>query len=78
MGKLIDDLALETLFREARTYVAWQPRPVADQTLRDLYDLLKWAPTSANAGPARFAFIRSKEAKERLGPALLRATSRKQ
>ena len=48
----------------------WQPRPVADQTLRDLYDLLKWSPTSANAGPARFAFIRSKEAKERLRPAL--------
>src|SRR6266851_4218279 len=47
-----------------------QPRPVADQTLRDLYDLLKWAPTSANAAPARFAFLRSKEVKERLRPAL--------
>jgi len=41
------------------------PRP-----LRELYDLLKWAPTSANASPARFAFLRSKEAKERLRPAL--------
>src|ERR1700675_1102758 len=70
MSQIVDDLALGTLFCEARTYVTWQPRPVADQTLRDLYDLLKWAPTSANGAPARFAFIRSKEAKERLRPAL--------
>src|ERR1700739_4967938 len=70
MSQTIDDSALDALFREARTYMTWQPRPVADQTLRDLYDLLKWAPTSANAAPARFAFLRSKEAKERLRPAL--------
>jgi len=43
---------------------------VDDETLRDLYELLKWAPTSANVSPARFAFLRSKEAKERLRPAL--------
>jgi len=70
MGARIDDTALDTLFRDARTYTKWQPRPVDDQVLRDLYDLLKWAPTSANAAPARFAFLRSKEAKERLRPAL--------
>ena len=70
MGTQIDDAALDTLFREARTHAKWQPRPVSDQTLRDLYDLLKLAPTSANAAPARFAFLRSKEAKERLRPAL--------
>ena len=70
MGTRIDDAALDTLFREARTHMKWQPRPVSDQTLRDLYDVLKLAPTSANASPARFAFLRSKEAKERLRPAL--------
>ena len=70
MGARIDDTALDTLFREARTHTKWQPRPVADQMLRDLYDVLKWAPTSANGSPARFAFLRSKEAKERLRPAL--------
>ena len=70
MGQPIDDKALDTLFREARTHTKWQPRAVTDDTLRDLYDLLKWAPTSANAAPARFAFLRSKEAKERLRPAL--------
>src|SRR4029079_8646295 len=69
-----DDEALNTLFREARTFSKWQSTPVTDQTLRDLYDLLKWAPTSANAAPARFAFVRSKEAKERLRPALARLT----
>src|SRR6186997_848846 len=70
MSHPVDAAALDTLFREARTYTKWQPTPVTDQTLRDLYDLLKWAPTSANAAPARFAFLRSKEAKERLRPAL--------
>src|SRR5205823_14998116 len=58
----IDDAALDVLFREARTYMAWQSRPVTDDTLHSLYDLLKWAPTSANSSPARFAFLRSKEA----------------
>ena len=70
MSRPIADAAMDTLFREARTYSAWQDRPVTDQTIHDLYDLLKWAPTSANAAPARFAFLRSTEAKERLRPAL--------
>jgi len=70
MGQALDGSALDALFREARTYSKWLPKPVTDQTVRDLYDLLKWGPTSANAGPARFAFLRSKEAKERLRPAL--------
>ena len=70
MGHTVDDGALDTLFREARTYTKWQPRSIPDDTLRELYELLKWAPTSANGGPARFAFLRSPEAKERLRPAL--------
>ena len=70
MGQQVDETALNALFREARTYAKWQPRPVAEETLRNLYDLLKWAPTSANAAPARFAFLQSKAAKERLRPAL--------
>jgi len=70
MGQRVDDAALDTLFREARTYAKWLPRAVRDETLHELYDLLKWAPTSANSSPARFAFLRSKEAKERLRPAL--------
>jgi len=70
MGHPVDDSAMDILFREARTYSKWQSRPVTDEMLGDLYELLKWAPTSANAAPARFAFLRSREAKERLRPAL--------
>ena len=70
MGNPLDGAALDALFREARTHTKWQPKPVTEETIRALYDLLKWAPTSANAAPARFAFLRSVEAKERLRPAL--------
>jgi 3-hydroxypropanoate dehydrogenase len=70
MGQTVDEAGLDTLFREARSYAKWQPLPVSDDTLRALYDLLKFGPTSANAGPARLAFLRSKESKERLRPAL--------
>ena len=66
----LDDAALDTLFRQARTYHGFDGRPVGDATLRELYDLLKWAPTSANSNPARFVFVRSPEAKARLAPAL--------
>jgi 3-hydroxypropanoate dehydrogenase len=69
MEKLSDD-GLDLLFREARTHNAWLERPVDDGTLRELYDLVKWGPTAANASPARFVFLRSREAKERLRPAL--------
>src|SRR5438067_10484444 len=61
--QILDDRALDTLFREGRSYMKWQARPVTDDLLHELYDLLKWAPTSANGAPARFAFLRSKEAK---------------
>ena len=70
MGHTVDEAVLDTLFREARTYSKWQSRPIADKTLHELYDVLKWAPTSANSAPARFAFLRSRESKERLRPAL--------
>jgi 3-hydroxypropanoate dehydrogenase len=70
MSQRVDDRAVDTLFRTARTYSKWQPRPVTDETLYELYDVLKWAPTSANAAPARFVFLRTAEAKERLRPAL--------
>jgi 3-hydroxypropanoate dehydrogenase len=62
--------ALDQLFRNARTHKGWLDKPVSDETLRQLYDLIKWGPTSANSSPARFVFIRSPEAKERLRPTL--------
>ena len=63
---MLDDAALDVLFREARTLRAWLDRPVPDDLLRRVYDVAKWGPTSSNTNPARFLFIRSKEAKERL------------
>ena len=70
MPRPLDDDALDILFRAARTHNAWQDRPVGDDVLRALFDLLKMAPTSANCSPARFQFVKSPAAKERLRPAL--------
>lgn len=61
---------LDQIFREARTHNGWLEQPVSDETLRAAYDLAKWAPTSANSSPMRIVFVRSKEAKARLAPAL--------
>lgn len=66
----IDAAGLDLLFKEARSHNKWSSEPVSDETLRELYDLLKFGPTSANSSPARFVFIRSKEGKEKLAPAL--------
>jgi len=64
------EAVLNTLLRDARTHNAWLPKPVPDHTLRELYDLVRWGPTSANAQPARFVFLTTEEAKRRLLPAL--------
>jgi 3-hydroxypropanoate dehydrogenase len=66
----LDASALDQLFRAARTHNGWLPRPVTDDELRAIYELMKWAPTSANCSPVRIVFVRSREAKERLRPAL--------
>jgi 3-hydroxypropanoate dehydrogenase len=56
----------ERLFTEAHTQYGYRRTPVSEEQLRALYDLLKWGPTSANCTPARFVFVRSDEARERL------------
>ncbi|MFO1023678.1 MAG: malonic semialdehyde reductase [Acetobacteraceae bacterium] len=61
---------LDTLFREARTHNKWRDQTISDETLRELYEILKFGPTSANSSPARFVFIRTPEGKEKLRPAL--------
>jgi 3-hydroxypropanoate dehydrogenase len=68
-GPLSED-ALDQLFRKARTHSFWLAKPVDDDTLRKLYELMKWGPTSANGCPARILFLRTPEAKQRLVPAL--------
>jgi 3-hydroxypropanoate dehydrogenase len=69
MPKIKDD-CLNPLFREARTHSAWLNQPVDDALLKEVYDLAKLGPTSANMSPMRVVFVKSKEAKEKLKPAL--------
>jgi 3-hydroxypropanoate dehydrogenase len=67
----LPDESLDQIFREARTFSAWLPRPVPEALLRQVYELARLAPTSANTSPARFVFVTTPEAKERLRPALM-------
>ena len=60
----------ENLFKNARTHFSWKNKKISNDILIELYDLLKLAPTSANCSPARFIFIKSSTAKEKLIPAL--------
>jgi len=63
---MLDQSALDTLFNNARTHNAWQDKPVSDELLQQIYDLTKWAPTSANTSPARIVFVKSAAEKEKL------------
>jgi 3-hydroxypropanoate dehydrogenase len=66
----LDDAALDTLFRTARTHNSFRDEPVSETTLRALFELVKMGPTSANGLPGRFVFVTSHEAKAKLKPAL--------
>jgi 3-hydroxypropanoate dehydrogenase len=68
MRETLSETALDQLFREARTYNAWLPKDVTDEQLHQLYELVKFGPTSANASPMRVVFVKSKAAKEKLSP----------
>jgi 3-hydroxypropanoate dehydrogenase len=72
----LDDAALDRLFRTARTHTHWLDRPVSEDTLRAVAELMKWGPTSANCCPARIVFAVSAEAKERLKPHLSAGNTR--
>ena len=58
--------SLDQLFRAARTHSAWSEAPVSDAEIQAIYELAKWGPTSSNCNPARYVWVRSGEAKERL------------
>ena len=62
----LDGAALAQIFTDARTHYGWDATPVAEADLRQLYDLVKMGPTSANGSPARFIFCHSVEAREKL------------
>ena len=64
------NITTEQLFDNARTHNGFAPEPIPTAVLHQLYDLVKWGPTSANCSPARFIFITTPEAKEKLLPAM--------
>lgn len=69
MGK-IAEACLKQVFYDARTHNKWQDKPVSKELLKEIYDITRLGPTSANCSPLRILFLRSKEAKERLKPHL--------
>jgi len=66
---MLDSKALDAIFRAARTHNAFSGT-VDDARLRELYELMKWGPTTMNTQPGRIVFVRTKEGKEKLRPAL--------
>ncbi len=67
---MLDDKLLDKILRNARTHNGFQDRPVTDDQLRAIHEIMKWGPTSANSQPARIVFVRTPEGKEKLRPAL--------
>jgi 3-hydroxypropanoate dehydrogenase len=67
---MLDAQSLDKILRNARTHNVWLPKPVTDQQLREIYEILKWGPTSVNSQPGRIVFVRTQEGKEKLKPAL--------
>lgn len=71
MAQPLGQEAIDTIFTNARTHSAWLNKPVDQATLRKLYDIWKFGPTSANTSPARVVFVESAAAKEKLKGALM-------
>ena len=67
---MLDDKGLDLLFRNARSQNGFTTDPVSDEKLRELYEVVKWAPSTMNIQPMRIVFIRSAEARQKLAPAL--------
>src|SRR5579871_2806604 len=70
MSDVMSDDGLDLIFRKARTHVHWLNKPVDDALLRQVYELAKFGPTSANMCPLRIIFVKSQDAREQLKPAL--------
>lgn len=70
MSGILDDRALDIVFRNARTHNEWFDDPVTDDDLRAIFEAMKFGPTTANSSPARFVFLRSRESREKLAPHL--------
>lgn len=73
----VNDNALDVIFRDARSYNAWEDKDVPETLVRAVYDLTKMGPTSANCSPARFLLVRSDEAKDQLIPHMMESNQDK-
>src|SRR4051812_28761678 len=69
-SRSLPEEALAQILTRARTHNVWLPEPVSDELLVEIYDLMKWGPTSANSSPARIVFVKSAEAKAKLLPCM--------
>jgi 3-hydroxypropanoate dehydrogenase len=67
---MIDAKSLDLILRKGRTHNVFLDKPVSDEQLRQIHEIMKWGPTSQNAQPCRVVFVRTKEGKEKLRPAL--------
>ncbi len=77
MTTTLDDNALAQLFTEAHTHASWQDKAIPEVLIKQLYDMVKLCPTSANCCPARFVFVTSEEGKQKLKPSLSRGNLEK-
>jgi 3-hydroxypropanoate dehydrogenase len=67
---MADGKTLDLILRKARSHSEFDHRPVGDEALRAAHEIMKWGPTSANSQPMRIVYLRSKESRDRLAPAL--------
>ena len=74
---ILSDRDLDVIFREARSFKGWQNTPVSEITIRAMYDLLRWGPTSFNCSPGRFVIIQSAEAKKKLAECVMNSNKDK-
>jgi 3-hydroxypropanoate dehydrogenase len=66
LSHVLDAAGLDLIFRDARTHNGWTDEPMPESAMREIYDLAKFGPTSANMSPARFVWVATPEGKEKL------------
>ena len=77
MSSAVSTDALDQIFTLARSHYDWLDKPVSEEQVREIYNLMKMCPTSANSSPLRLVFVRSDEAKERILPYIMESNREK-
>lgn len=71
MNQSLDQSVLEQVFISARTVNGFTGQEVPDALIKQLYELMKWGPTSMNCQPGHYVMVKSQAAKQRLVPMLM-------